>query len=304
LHIQPGFYEKPLFSRRLVKRLVGRSRYAAEKKIKIGYTPLSVQFRALIKKEYAMIPTESKRFKKLYQRHLRLLKLQGKSKKTIEAYSRAVRRVSDHFDCCPDKLTSEQLEIYFAQLVDSHSWSTVKVDRNGLQFYWRYVLKLDWQWVNIIKPPKIHTIPDILTPVEIEQLIGATRKLRYRVFLLTTYSMGLRLEEALSVQVGDIDAGRNQVHIRRGKGHKDRLVPLPDLTYEGLRALWKKHRHPYLIFPNANGSLKTIQKATTHMDRGGTQKAMKVVVTECGIKKKSLYTPFATVSPLIYLNAA
>jgi len=245
-----------------------------------------------------MIPTESKRFKKLYQRHLRLLKLQGKSKKTIEAYSRAVRRVSDHFDCCPDKLTPEQLETYFAQLVDSHSWSTVKVDRNGLQFYWRYVLKLDWQWVNIIKPPKIHTIPDILTPVEIEQLIGATRKLRYLVFLLTTYSMGLRLQEALSLQVGDIDAGRNQVHIRRGKGHKDRLVPLPDLTYQGLRALWSKHRHPYLIFPNAKGSLETIQKATTHMDRGGTQKAMKMVVTECGIKKKvhihSLRHSFAT----------
>jgi len=45
-----------------------------------------------------------------------------------------------------------------------------------------------------------------------------------------------------------------------------------------------------LIFPNANGSLKTIQQATTHMDRGGTQKAMKIVVTECGIKKKSIYT--------------
>ena len=210
--------------------LVGRSRYAAEKKTKIVYTPLSAQFRAHIKKEYTMNPTESKRFKKFYKRHLRLLKLQGKSQKTIDAYSRAVRRVSEHFDCCPDKLTPEQLETYFAQLVDSHSWSTVKVDRNGLQFYWRYVLKLDWQWVNIIKPPKIHTIPDILTPAEIEQLIGATRKLRYRVFLLTTYSMGLRLEEALSLQVGDIDAGRNQVHIRRGKGHKDRLVPLPDLT--------------------------------------------------------------------------
>ena len=115
--------------------------------------------------------------------------------------------------------------------------------------------------------------------------------------------MGLRLEEALSLQVGDIDAERQRVHIRRGKGHKDRLVPLPDLTCEGLRALWRKHRHPQLIFPNANGSLKTIQQATTHMDRGGTQKAMKIVVTECGIKKKSLYTPFATVSPLISLNA-
>ncbi len=250
-----------------------------------------------------MKSTEANRFKKLYQRHLRLLKLQGKSQKTIDAYSRAVRRVSEHFDCCPDKLTPEQLETYFAELVDTHSWSTVKIDRNGLQFFWRHVLKRDWQWVNIIKPPKIHTIPDILSSAEIEQLIGKTRKLRYRVFLLTTYSMGLRLEEALSLQVGDIDAGRKRVHVRRGKGHKDRLIPLPDLTLLALRELWRKHHHPELIFPNAKGSLKTIQQATTHMDRGGAQKAMKVVVTECGIKKKSLYIPFATVSPLIFLNA-
>jgi site-specific recombinase XerD len=87
-------------------------------------------------------------------------------------------------------------------------------------FFWRYVLELDWQWVNIVKAPKIKTIPDILSPVEIERLIGATQKLRYRVFILATYSMGLRLEETLSLQVGDIDAGRQRVHIRRGKGHK------------------------------------------------------------------------------------
>jgi len=115
--------------------------------------------------------------------------------------------------------------------------------------------------------------------------------------------MGLRLEEALSLQVGDIDARRKRVHIRRGKGHKDRLVPLPDLTLQGLRALWLKHQNPKLIFPNANGSFKTIQKATNHMDRSGTQKAMKIVVEECGIKKKSQYTPFGTVLPLISLNA-
>ena len=111
-----------------------------------------------------MKPTEVNRFNELYQRHLRLLKLQGKSQKTIDAYSRAVRRVSDHFDCCPDQLTPEQLETYFGELVEYHSWSTVKIDRNGLQFFWRHVLKRDWQWINIIKPPKIHTIPDILTP--------------------------------------------------------------------------------------------------------------------------------------------
>ncbi len=255
------------------------------------------------------------RFNTLYHRHLRLLKLQGKSQKTIDAYSRAVRRVRDHFDCCPDQLMPEQLETYFGQLVNTHSWSTVKIDRNGLQFFWRHVLQRDWDWIKIIKPPKIHTIPDILTPAEIEQIIGKTRKLRYRVFLLTTYSLGLRLEETLSLQVGDIDAGRQRVHVRRGKGrqrvhvrrgkgHKDRLVPLPDLTLQGLRELWRRHRHPYFLFPNANGSPETIQRATTHMDRGGAQKAMKMVVAECGIKKKYPFTPFGTASPHISLNAA
>jgi integrase len=245
---------------------------------------------------------ETKRFNKLYERHLRLLKLQGKSQKTIDAYSRAIRRARDHFGCCPDKLIPEQFEIYFEQLVETHSWSTVKVDRLGLQFFWKYVLKRDWQWINIIKPPKIKTIPDILTPSEIEQLIGKTIKLRYRVFLLTTYSMGLRLGESLSLQVGDIDSQRKLVHIRRGKGHKDRLVPLPDRTLDGLRELWRRHRHPKFLFPNAKGSLQNIKNAKNNMDRGGTQKAMKVVVNACGIKKKSPFTPFATVLPLTCLN--
>ena len=64
---------------------------------------------------------ELKRFKQLYQRHLRLLKLQGKSQKTIDAYSRAVRRIRDYFDCCSDQLTPEQLENYFGKLVETHS---------------------------------------------------------------------------------------------------------------------------------------------------------------------------------------
>ena len=251
-----------------------------------------------------MNSSEQSRFDDLYQRHLRMLKLQGKSDKTIDVYARAVRRVANHFDCCPDRLTPEQLEIYFGQLVDSHSWSTVKVDRNGLQFFWRHVLKLDWQWVNIIKPPKVHTIPDILTIAEVERLIGAARKLRYRVFFLTTYSMGLRLEETLSLQVGDIDAQRRRVHVRRGKGHKDRMLPLPELTYHALRALWCKHRHPFLLFPSAQGKLENVCQATAHMDRGSTQVAMKVLVKECGIKKKSQSIPCATVLRLICSNGA
>jgi integrase/recombinase XerD len=245
---------------------------------------------------------EVNRFNKLYELHQRSLKLQGKAQKTIEAYSRALRRVRDYFNCCPDKLKPEQLEKYFADLVDSHSWSTVKIDRSGLQFFWKHVLKLEWKWIDIVKPPQVKTIPDIITPAEVDRLIAATRKLRYRVFILTTYSMGLRLEETLSLQVGDIDASRKRVHIRRGKGHKDRLIPLPDLTLQGLRELWARHKNPKLLFPKASGSFETIRKATTHMDRGGAQKTMKTVVAECGIKKKSLCIPCGTVSLLTCLN--
>jgi len=196
---------------------------------------------------------ERTRFNRLHTRHLRALKLQGLSDKTIDAYARALRRVAEFFDACPDRLSTEQLTVYFAELVDSHSWSTVKVDCNGLQFFLRHVLKRDWSWVEMIRAPEIQSLPDILTPAEIEGLIGATRKLRYRVFLLTTYSMGLRLGEALP-------------------------------------ALCRKHHKPHWLFPSAVGSPGCIRAATTPMDRGGTQAAMKAVVAQCGVKKVSIHS--------------
>jgi integrase len=116
--------------------------------------------------------------------------------------------------------------------------------------------------------------------------------------------MGLRLGETLALEVGDIDAETRRVHIRRGKGHKDRLVPLPDLTCKALRALWARHRHPRLLFPNCVGSPERIRSATTHMNRGGTQKTMKVLLAECGIKKRYPFTHCATASPPICWNAA
>jgi len=251
-----------------------------------------------------MNKTDKKTFDKNYQQLLKCLKLQGKADKTIQSYSHALRRVVKHFDRLPEQLTPDDLKDYFAALVESHSWSTVKIDRLGLQFYWRHVLAKDWQWINIVKPPKVKTIPDILTVHEIERLIAATRVLRYRVFILATYSMGLRLDEALTIQVGDIDTERKRLHIRRGKGHKDRLLPIPDLTLHALRVLWSKHRHPDLLFPNPVGKPENIRFAKKHMDRGGAQNAMRAVVKDCKIKKKSPCTHSGTALPRTCLNAA
>ena len=145
---------------------------------------LIVQFRAVvIRREYTMNPKETKRFDILYQRHLQMLKLQGKSEKTQDAYARAIRRLRDHFDCCPDKLTPKQLESYFAQLVETHSWSTVKVDCWGFKFFWKFVLEKDLQWINIVKPPKVKSLPDILTPSEIEQYSNLAKNLGLEVIL-------------------------------------------------------------------------------------------------------------------------
>ncbi|WP_211237662.1 phage integrase N-terminal SAM-like domain-containing protein, partial [Shewanella colwelliana] len=69
-----------------------------------------------------------------------------------------------YFDCCPDNLSTDDLKRYFAQLIASHSWSTVKLDRNGLQFFYRHVLYQHWEWLNIVKPPQVKRLPDILTP--------------------------------------------------------------------------------------------------------------------------------------------
>ncbi|MDA3897976.1 MAG: hypothetical protein PF482_17725 [Desulfobacteraceae bacterium] len=81
-------------------------------------------------------------------------------------------------------------------------------------------------------------------------------------------------------------------------------MPLPGLTLLALRTLWQKHKHPKLIFPNANGSIETIRQVTTHMDRGGAQKAMKMVVNECGIKKVSIHSLRYSYVTRICLNAA
>ncbi|GIU38374.1 site-specific integrase [Shewanella schlegeliana] len=226
-----------------------------------------------------MNTSEQQRFDSLYEQHLTNLTLQGKRPATIDAYSRAVRRIAAYFDCCPDNLTTDDLKRYFAQLIASHSWSTVKLDRNGLQFFYRHVLNQSWEWLNIVKPPQVKRLPDILTPTEVAIVISLTRQFRYQVFFLTLYSMGLRLGEGISLQVGDIDSQLMQVHVRNAKGGKDRLVPLPKRTLLALRYYWRTHRHPRYLFPGKNG------KPDSLMDKGGIQKALKRVIAECNIHK-------------------
>lgn len=142
-----------------------------------------------------MNKAQQKKFDLLYQQHVSALRRQGKAENTIDSYSRALRRITEFFDISPDKLTQDHLHTYFDSLIKTHSWSTVKVDRNGLQFFFKYILKKTWQWVEIVKPPQ------------------------------------------KKVLVGDIDGERMKIHIRLGKGKKDRFVTLPKQALMTLRIM-------------------------------------------------------------------
>jgi len=226
-----------------------------------------------------MNTSQAQHYHYLYEQHLINLSLQGKRPSTIDAYARAVRRITAFFDKAPDTLTTADLKQYFNSLIQTHSWSTIKLDRNGLQFFYRYTLNKQWEWLSIVKPPQVKRIPDILTVKQLSDVINQTKQLRYQVFFITLYSLGLRLSEGLNLTIHDIDKSTMLVHVRDGKGGKDRMVPLPEQTLLALRNYWKIHRHARLIFPGLQVNTKT------HMDKGGVQKSLKKVLHDCRIKK-------------------
>ncbi|MCK5190247.1 MAG: site-specific integrase [Methyloprofundus sp.] len=246
-----------------------------------------------------MTPSIESKFNHYYSLHCKHLKLKGLRPKTIDAYSRAIRRIGAYFEGHLDNLTQDQLVDYFHELLTNLSWSAVKLDLYGLKFFYTHVLHKPWIDVPMIKPPRCTRIPDIVTVAEAQQLFMSTRKLSYRVFYFTIYSMGLRLGEGLNLKVGDIDASRMQVHIRNAKGNKDRLVPLPLNTLRVLREFWSLHRHPTLMFPNRTRGLKGAHHAKSPLDRGGIQKTINLVTQEMGLKKRFPVTRYAIVTPLI-----
>lgn len=242
-----------------------------------------------------MTPSIETKYNHYYSQLCKHLKLKGLQPKTIEAYSHGVRRIAHYFNYYIDDLTPDQLLDYFHDRLNSHSWSAVKRDLYGLKFFYTHVLNKPWLDVPLVKPPRAVRIPDIVTPAQAQQLFMLTRKLSYRVFFFTVYSLGLRLGEGLRLKVGDIDATRQRVHIRDAKGNKDRFVPLPDNTLQVLRRFWRLHQHPDLLFPNRKRGLKNSHLATTPLDRGGLQIAIRKVVKELGLKKTLLCTAYATV---------
>src|SRR5690606_672250 len=129
-------------------------------------------------------------------------------------------------------------------------------------------------------------LPAVMSLAEVRQLIDAVQTPHNRTFFQTVYSLGLRLQEGLHLQPGDIDSQRMLVHVHRGKGAKDRYVPLPDTTLLVLRDYWRTHRNPTLIFPATGRDHQQALTAITPMSESSVQGCMKRVVEGLGWKKR------------------
>ena len=157
----------------------------------------------------------------------------------------------------------------------------------GIKFFYEKTLKCRWPIFNVVRPHAEKKLPVILSREEVHEILSKVRLPRYRICLQTIYSCGLRLREGTELQVGHIDSRRMVIHLRHGKGNKDRYVPLPQLTLERLREYWKTHRNPTWIFPapGRGGIHRAI--ATTPMPYCNVQDAFRAALKESGIKKRA-----------------
>jgi integrase/recombinase XerD len=221
------------------------------------------------------------------------LQLAGLSPRTQEAYLRAVRQLADHFRQPPDRLTETQLRDYLLFLKNEKQFApaSLQIAACGIKFFYTHTAPRDWKTLQKLRIPKAKTLPDVLTIDEVRRLIDAVRTPHNRTYFWTVYSLGLRLQEGLNLQVGDIDSPRMLVHVHHGKGAKDRFVPLPPRTLTLLRQYWATHRHPVWLFPATGRDHHAAAAATGPMERSSVQGAMRRVVQELDVRKSvSIHT--------------
>jgi integrase/recombinase XerD len=216
------------------------------------------------------------------------LQIAGLSERTQESYLRSVRQLAEHFGRPPDQISEAELRQYFLFLKNEKRLApaSLALTFHGIRFFFRHTVPRDWATLKQLKIPRSKTLPDVLTREEVQRLIAATRTLHNRTYFWTLYSLGLRLTEGLFLQVGDIDGTRKMVHVHRGKGARDRFVPLPTRTLQMLRDYWRTHRHPLWLFPALGRDQKAAPTATHPMPKNSVQGALRRVVRHLGLKKR------------------
>ncbi len=226
------------------------------------------------------------------QRFLEDLNLNGKAKRTQQSYCRALRKFAEFLGHEPDRATEDQLRNYLLHIAQDKQWqsSTVNVAQQALKLFFRITCPRDWKTLTLARVQVEQKLPTILSVSETQTLIKLIDKPAMRCFFIVVYSMGLRLQEALNLQINDIDSHRMLVHVHRGKGAKDRLVPIPQSTLDELRHYWKTHRNPVWLFPAEGRSHTLAPTASQPMSESSVQDVIKAVLRQLNWDQRGIST--------------
>jgi len=229
----------------------------------------------------------------LRQHMITALQLSGKGERTQEAYVREVRLLAQFYSKSPDVISEQELQAYFLHRknVDGLAPASMRICSSGIRFFSQHVLTRDWHTLSLIRAQTAHRLPAVLSVEEVRRLLTSATPLHNQVYFTTVSSLGLRLHEALSLQVSDIDGQRLQVPIHRGKGAKDRYVPLPADTLALLRTYWKTHRNKTGLFPATGRDQQHSPTATSPMRRTSVQGAFRTAKQRAGITKTGVAIP-------------
>jgi site-specific recombinase XerD len=168
--------------------------------------------------------------------------------RTRENYVAQIAKLARHFGTSPDQLSREQVQEY-QDLLTSQRVSWLPQAVAAMQFLYNKTLQRDWKITHSYRPKSQRSA--VLTPQEVSRLLAAAEPGKARMILTTMYGCGLRVSEGISLEVTDIDSQRMVIHVRKGKGRKDRYVPLGENLLEQLRDYWRMHKPSRFLFPGS-----------------------------------------------------
>jgi site-specific recombinase XerD len=178
------------------------------------------------------------------------------SKATIRSYILTVKQFAEYFGKSPEKLGPEEVRRYQLYLLNEKKLSpaTVEIRTSALRFLFKKTLKrADLAYDDLPFPKTPTKLPTVLSPQEVTRLIEAAWNLMHRTILMILYGTGMRRTETSLLKVSDIDSQRMVIHIRQGKGSRDRDVPLTPKLLESLREYYLWKRPKVYLFPSSAG---------------------------------------------------
>ena len=173
------------------------------------------------------------------------------SQSTVRAYIRAVHQLAAHFHQPPDRLGPEHMRVFQTHLFRERKLNarTVVQYSAALRFFFVKTLKRHYMLENIPLPKEPRKLPTVLSQGEVTKLIESASNLMHRAILMTLYATGMRRAELCQLKISDIDKERMVIHIRQGKGQRDRDVDLSESLLETLREYWRWMKPKTYLFP-------------------------------------------------------